>query len=51
MKFAMIKDLDDEKFRRLTGIKRTTFEKMTIILYKSGKDKKNKRREKEQIKH
>jgi hypothetical protein len=27
MKFEMIKDLEDEKFRRLTGIKRFTFNK------------------------
>ena len=40
MKFDMVKDLDDEKFRRLTGVKRTTFEKMTIILEQANKDKK-----------
>ena len=33
MKFEMVKDLDDEKFRRLTGVKRTTFSKMTLIEY------------------
>jgi len=42
MKFEMVKDLDDEKFRRLTGVKRTTFEKMTLILEQSNKNKKMK---------
>jgi hypothetical protein len=28
MKFETVKHLDDEKFRRLTGIKRPTFDKM-----------------------
>ena len=32
MKYESIKGLEDEKFRRLTGIKRTTFEKMLAIL-------------------
>ena len=32
MKYDQIKDLEDEKFRRLTGVKRTTFEKMVSIL-------------------
>jgi hypothetical protein len=32
MKFEIIERLDEEKFRRLTGIKRTTFEKMVDIL-------------------
>lgn len=32
MKFEMIKGLDEEKFRRLTGVKRTTFDKMVDIL-------------------
>jgi hypothetical protein len=40
MKFEMVKDLDDEKFRRLTGVKRTTFSKMTLILEQSSNDKK-----------
>ena len=38
----MVRDLDDEKFRRLSGVKRTTFEKMTLILEQSNKDKKTK---------
>ena len=32
MKFEMVKGLDEEKFRRLTGVKRTTFDKMVDIL-------------------
>jgi hypothetical protein len=32
MKFETVKELDEEKFRRLTGVKRTTFDKMVGIL-------------------
>ena len=32
MKFEGIKELVEEKFRRLTGIKRKTFDKMVLIL-------------------
>ncbi len=32
MKYEQIKDLDSEKFRRLTGVKKTTFGKMMDIL-------------------
>lgn len=32
MKYEQIKELDDDKFRRLTGVKRSTFEKMIAIL-------------------
>ena len=32
MKFEIVKGLDEEKFRRLTGVKRTTFDKMVNIL-------------------
>lgn len=32
MKFDTVKELDDEKFRRLTGVKRSTFDKMLCIL-------------------
>ena len=39
MKYAGIKGLEDEKFRRLTGVKRTTFEKMVEILSDSDKKK------------
>ncbi len=38
MKFEMVKELDDEKFRRLAGVKRTTFDKMVLILEQSNKD-------------
>lgn len=40
MKFETVKELDDEKFRRLAGIKRTTFNKMVLILEQSSKEKK-----------
>lgn len=39
MKYEGIKGLDDEKFRRLTGVKRSTFEKMIEILRESSKKK------------
>jgi len=32
MKYEQIKSLEDEKFRRLTGVKKATFEKMKEIL-------------------
>lgn len=34
MKYPQIQGLEDEKFRRLTGVKRSTFEKMISILRK-----------------
>lgn len=40
MKYENIKQLEDEKFRRLTGIKRPTFEKMIGILSEEDKKKK-----------
>lgn len=40
MKFEMVRNLDDEKFRRLTGVKQNTFEKMTLILEQESKNKK-----------
>lgn len=40
MKFETVKNLDDEKFRRLTGVKRLTFDKMVGILEQSIKDRK-----------
>ena len=40
MKFETVKDLDDEKFRRLTGVKRSTFDKMVGILDDSIKNRK-----------
>jgi Helix-turn-helix of DDE superfamily endonuclease len=39
MKFEMIKELDEEKFRRLTGVKRTTFNRMVGILEQDIKDR------------
>lgn len=42
MKFDKISGLDDEKFRRLTGVKRTTFEKMITILGEEDRVKKAK---------
>lgn len=39
MKFETVKELDDEKFRRLAGVKRSTFEKMALILDQSDKKK------------
>lgn len=40
MKFEVIKELIGEKFRRLTGIKRTTFDKMLLILKAADSKKK-----------
>ena len=40
MKFETVKGLDDEKFRRLTGVKRSTFDKMVDILGQSIKTRK-----------
>jgi hypothetical protein len=40
VKFETVKELDDEKFRRLAGVKRTTFDKMVLILEQSSKNKK-----------
>ncbi|QZA59115.1 hypothetical protein [Candidatus Rhabdochlamydia porcellionis] len=40
MKFEKAKDLDNEKFRRLTGVKRSTFDQMRLILEISHKEKK-----------
>ena len=39
MKFEIVKGLDEEKFRRLTGVKRTTFNKMVNILEQSIKSR------------
>ncbi len=39
MKFETVKDLDNEKFRRLTGVKRPTFDKMVGILNESIKSR------------
>lgn len=40
MKYEQVKELEAEKFRRLTGVKRTTFEKMTNILQEAEIKKK-----------
>ena len=40
MKYEQIRNLLDEPFRRLTGIKRQTFEKMVKILEEDDKNKK-----------
>lgn len=37
MKFDKISGLDNEQFRRLTEVKRTTFEKMVLILREAYK--------------
>ncbi len=37
MKFEKIRALKDEKFRRLTGIKKSTFDRMIFILNTSIK--------------
>lgn len=42
MKYESIKGIEDEKFRRLTGIKRSTFEKMIGILSDADQKKKAK---------
>ena len=44
MKFETAKGLDEEKFRRLTGVKRTTFDKMIGILEQAVKDRKTNKR-------
>ncbi|KJV76664.1 IS5 family transposase ISOt6 [Orientia tsutsugamushi] len=42
MKFEQIKELKDEKFRRLTGVRKGTFSKMVDILRKADGLKKSK---------
>jgi len=42
MKYENIKNLNNEKFRRLTGIKRTTFDKMLTIVKDANQKKKTK---------
>lgn len=42
MKYEGIKELEDEKFRRLTGVKRSTFEKMIEILNEADKSRQGK---------
>ena len=42
MKYEQVKSLSDEQFRRLTGVKRSTFGKMIKILEEEDKKKKSK---------
>ncbi len=42
MKLDQIKELKDEKFRRLTGVRKRTFSKMVDILRKADSLKKSK---------
>ncbi len=49
MKYPQIQGLEDEKFRRLTGVKRSTFEKMISILKEYGYKEESSRWSKEQI--
>lgn len=42
MKFDKIAELDEERFRRLTGVKKTTFDKMLLILQEAKTAKKAK---------
>ncbi|KJV55359.1 DDE superendonuclease family protein [Orientia tsutsugamushi str. Kato PP] len=42
MKFEQIKELEDEKFRRLTGVSKGTFSKMMDILRQADDLKKSK---------
>jgi transposase len=41
MRYEQVKKLDDEKFRRLTGVKRETFEKMHTIISEEDRKKKS----------
>lgn len=40
MRYNQLKSLKESKFRRLTGVKKTTFEKMLEILIRAHKEKK-----------
>jgi len=42
MKYDQIKDMEDDKFRRLTGVKRKTFNTMIEILIEADNEKKSK---------
>lgn len=42
MRYNQVKELEGEKFRRLTGIKKTTFDRMLEILRQADKAKKAK---------
>ena len=43
MKYEIIKEYSDKKFRRITGVKRATFEKMLEILKKAYAEKHRRR--------
>lgn len=49
MKFERIKALDEEKFRRLTGVKRKTFDRMVEILKQAFKDRATNRGRKKKL--
>jgi len=49
MKFETVKELDEEKFRRLTGVKRTTFDRMVAILVQAIKDRKTSKGRKKKL--
>ena len=49
MKFARVKNLDEGKFRRLTGVKRTTFDKMVDILKQTITTRKTKKGRKKKL--
>jgi hypothetical protein len=40
MRYELLKEFKEEEFRRLTGVKRTTFEKMVAILKEAEKEEK-----------
>ena len=42
VKYEQVKNISDDQFRRLTGVKRSTFEKMVKILEAADKKKKEK---------
>lgn len=42
MKYEQVKSISDEQFRRLTGVKRSSFDKMVKILEEADKKKKEK---------
>ena len=42
MRYNQVKELEGEKFRRLTGVKKTTFDKMLEILRQANEYKKAK---------
>ena len=49
MKFDTVKELDDEKFRRLTGVKRSTFDKMLCILSDAIKSRRTAKERKKKL--